>query len=457
MPQKTTYIDYDDGTSARAGAPAVLDTDRYTSPDYMAREWDRVWTKSWLFAGLETDLEEPGDFFLFEIGREAIILSRTEDGQVAAFYDACQHRGNKLIVSRTGSVEKFVCPYHGWTYQLDGTLEHVPDAERFTQGLPCDELSLTPVKVETWAGLVWINMDPDAPPLRSFLGPVMDTLEPYHFENMVLALDQTVSLDANWKTVVDNFNEQYHVDFIHPQHASFVDCCNGDNELWPYGHRRVMVEGYVTNPRYGVPDEVPPILAAAIEPLGMDPADFRGRVPELREAVQKQKRKVGEELGFSYAHFTDEQVSDIWQYDLFPNIVMTIKPEELWIMRPRPHPTDPNKCFFDKITLQIPAGEGADTSKGLMLVGDEQAKVTAPGGRPEYQSFDQEDVIAGRHTMTPTIDQDIHYLRDMQAGMHSAGFSRAWMNEDESRVQHFHDWLDVWMEGNPLARLKSVA
>ena len=457
MPQTTTYTDFADGTSAQAGTHATLDTDRYTSPDYMAREWDQVWSKTWLLAGVEEDVREPGDFFKFEIGREAIIIVRTETGELAALYDACQHRGNKLVVSERGSVPSFTCPYHGWTYDLDGTLKYVPDQERFAQGVPCEDLSLKPVKVETWAGIVWINMDPQAAPLSSFLGAVMDTLEPYHFENMVLSGDQTVTLDTNWKTVIDNFNEQYHVDFIHPQHASFVDCCDADNELWPYGHRRVLVEGYVTNPRYGEPEEAPPILAGAIAPLGLDANDFKGRVKDIRRAVQKRKREVGAELGFSYDPFTDEQVSDIWQYDLFPNIIMTIKPEELWIMRPRPHPTDPNKCMFDKITLQIPTNIGSDGAKSLSLIGDPNATIGEDGERPEHEIFDQEDVIAGKNSMTITIDQDIHYLRDMQAGMHSAGFNRAWLNADESRVQHFHDWLDVWMDGSPVRTLKSVA
>jgi phenylpropionate dioxygenase-like ring-hydroxylating dioxygenase large terminal subunit len=309
----------------------------------MDREWDGVWTRSWLLAGLEQDLEEPGDYFVFNIGRESLVVTRTQDGRVSAAYNACQHRGNRIFTSERGSVEAITCPYHGWTYELDGTLKAVPDAERFPQGLPCDRLSLKKVLVECWGGMVWINMDPEAEPLSTFLGVVQEQLAPYRFQDMVLVRDQTVELDANWKTCVDNFNEQYHVDFIHPQHASFVDCRDAANELWPFGHRRVLVEGYVTNPRYGIPEELPPILQAAIAPLGLDPEDFRGRVPELRRAVQKQKRLLGEKLGFDYSGFTDEQVSDVLQYDLFPNIIMTIKPEELWVMRPRPHPSDPDK------------------------------------------------------------------------------------------------------------------
>jgi len=445
MPQPYLYRDFANGLPARVPRQASLDAERYTTAAFMQREWDGIWTRSWLLAGLLCDLKEPGDYFVFNLGRESILVSRTESGAIAAVYNACQHRGNRIMTNELGSVRAISCPYHGWTYDLDGRLLSVPDAERFAQDIACESHSLKPVQVDTWAGLVWINMDLDAPSLATFLGDVIPELAPYRFEDMVLVSDQTVTLDANWKTCVDNFNEQYHVDFIHPQHASFVDCCNATNELWPLGHRRVLVEGYVTNPRYGVPEEVPPILAAAIRPLGLDPDDFKGRVPEVRRAVQRQKRLVGERLGFDYSGFTDEQVSDVLQYDLFPNVIMTVKPEELWVMRPRPHPTDPDKCCFDKWTLR--ANLPGDASHGLSLVGDPKVTADAIDDRPEREVFDQADVVAGRHSMTITIDQDIHLLRDMQAGMHSRGFRRAVLNEDEIRVQHFHDWVDAWLDG----------
>jgi phenylpropionate dioxygenase-like ring-hydroxylating dioxygenase large terminal subunit len=391
----------------------------------MGREWTSMWSRAWLLAGLELDIRAPGDFFVFSLGEESILITRTREGAVAASYNVCQHRGNRLVAEERGCLKALTCPYHGWSYDLDGRLRAVPDAHRFSQGIDRDALSLKPVRVEVWAGLVWINMDPAAAPLADLLGPIQGLMAPYRFEDMALIEDQTVSLDANWKTVVDNFNEQYHVDFLHPQHASFVDCANAANQLWPHGHRGVQVQGFVVNPRYPIPDELPPSLRAAIAPLGLDPARFNGRVTELRRAVQRRKREAGLELGYDYRAFTDEQLTDVWQYDLFPNVIMTVQPEELWIMRPRPHPTDPNRCLFDKWTLRtLPRGAQAPP-------------------RPARQVFTQDQVIAGDYTMNITIDQDIFLLRRMQAGMRSRGFTRAFLNEDESRVQHFHDWLDV--------------
>jgi phenylpropionate dioxygenase-like ring-hydroxylating dioxygenase large terminal subunit len=435
--QTTVFLDEAGAAPARPTLHATLDAARYTSAAFMRREWEGMWTRTWLLAGLESDLSSAGDFFVFDIGPESIVVARTREGTVAAHYNVCQHRGNRLVVADRGCVKAITCPYHGWSYDLDGRLRAVPDADRFSQGIDRAALSLKPVRVETWAGLVFVNMDPDAGPLAAFLGPIQARLAPYHFERMALVEDQTVRLHANWKTAVDNFNEQYHVDFLHPQHAGFVDCANAANQLWPNGHRSVEVEGYVVNPRYPIPDELPPALRASIAPLGMDPDAFRGRVRELRKAVQARKRAAGGALGFDYSELTDEQLSDVWQYDLFPNVIMTIRPEELWIMRPRPHPTDPERCLFDKWTLRMPAGGSA--------LGPESGPgaAAAKGGRPERSEFDQAEVIAGRRTLNITIDQDIHYLPHMQAGMRSRGFTRAFLNDDESRVQHFHDWLDV--------------
>jgi phenylpropionate dioxygenase-like ring-hydroxylating dioxygenase large terminal subunit len=441
--QQTTEESFPNGQQARTPHRASLDKRPYTAESALAAEWDAIWTRCWLFAGLLCDVPDPGDYFVYNLGRESIVVLRDDSGDVRAFYNVCQHRGNRIFTSESGSVRQVACPYHGWRYGLDGQLQEVPDAERFCPAVEKSERSLKPVKLELWAGTVWLNMDPDAQPLAEFLGPIMNNLAPYRFENMVLAKHQTVSLNANWKTVRDNFLEQYHVDFIHPQHATLVDCCNSQNILWPYGHSATMVEGYVTNSRYPVPEQTPEHLVALLQGIGLNPQDFDGRVADIRQVAQQQKRQVGKELGFDYSPFSDTQVSDVWQYDIFPNIFMTLQAEEVWIYGPRPHPTDPNRCLFDKWTLQIPLEVGRDEARGLML--NPRLMASLDDDRPEHLVFTAEDVIAGKHSLTITLDQDIHYLADMQAGLHSRGFDRAVLNQDEVRVQHFHDWVDAYL------------
>ena len=450
MPQTFNYIDFSEKLTATLDKSASLSKDRYISKDFMQSEWEGIWTKAWLFAGLESDLLEPGDFFIYDIGRESIVISRNDENEISAFYNVCQHRGNKIVTLESGSFSKVSCPYHGWTYGLDGTLEHVPDRELFKEGVPCDKKSLKPVKVSVWAGLVFINMDENSSSLETFLGPIVDQLKPYKFEKMNLVKHQTVSLlETNWKTVRDNFLEQYHVDFIHPQHASFVDCCDAENDLWPFGHTRTMVTSPVVNPRYSTPEEPPEFMKDYLKGLRLNPDDFHGKVPEIRKAIQKQKRVIGDELGFDFSEFTDDQVSDVLQYDIFPNIFMTIHPERLWIFGPKPHHSDPNKCSFTKWSFQIPSHQVRDESKELeLLPGSSFYEQT--GSRPEHDIFTRDDVVQGRKSLTVTIDQDIHYLNDMQAGMHSKGFDSATLSNDEERLQHFHDWVDDWISEDSL-------
>ena len=450
MPQTFNYVDFSETLTSSLDKSASLSKDRYISEDFMQSEWEGIWTKAWLFAGLESDLLEPGDFFIYDIGRESIVITRNNENEISAFYNVCQHRGNKIVTLESGSFSKVSCPYHGWTYGLDGTLEHVPDRELFKEGVPCEEKSLKPVKVSVWAGLVFINMDENSSSLETFLGPIVDQLKPYKFEKMNLVKHQTVSLlETNWKTVRDNFLEQYHVDFIHPQHASFVDCCDAENDLWPFGHTRTMVTSPVVNPRYSTPDEPPEFMKDYLKGLRLNPDDFHGKVPEIRKAIQKQKRVIGDELGFDFSEFTDDQVSDVLQYDIFPNIFMTIHPERLWIFGPKPHHSDPNKCSFTKWSFQIPSHQVRDESKELeLLPGSSFYEQT--GSRPEHDIFTREDVVQGRKSLTVTIDQDIHYLNDMQAGMHSKGFDSATLSNYEERLQHFHDWVDNWISKDSL-------
>lgn len=438
---------------ARTSQRACLDKTRYTSVDFQQKEWQSVWTQSWLFAGLLSDLEEPGDYFVYQIGSESVVVLRyecngvDESQEVRAFYNVCQHRGNRLVSNESGSLMQFTCPYHGWSYELNGALKKVPDAERFCPAVTKEQRSLKPVLLETWAGMIWINLNPKANPLSEFLGPIIDNLAPYHFESMVLTKHQTVSIEANWKTVRDNFLEQYHVDFIHPQHASFVDCCNSTNVLWPHGHSATMVEGFVTNSRYPVPDKTPAHLVPSLIALGLNPDDFDGNVSAIRKAVQGRKRELDGALGANLSDMSDDQLSDVWQYDIFPNTFMTIQAEELWIYGPRPHASNPDKCYFDKYTLQLPTELARDKVSGACLA--PELAVSQQDERPEHEVFEGRDVVAGKHSLTITIDQDIEYLPDMQAGLHSRGFAHAVLNDDEVRVQHFHDWLDHWMSANP--------
>jgi len=435
-----------EGTAGTAGIRITpITPERYISHEYMALERQKLWPKTWLVAGVEQDVSEPGDYFVFNLEPESIIVSRAKDGQLTALYNACQHRGTRVLLSDFGSLNEYTCPYHGWTYSNDGTLISVPDEDRFSRGVPRDKLSLKPLRVEAWAGIVWVCMDPGGPSLDEFLGPIKAMCDPFRPQDMRLFEDQTVTLDCNWKAVFDNFGELYHVEHIHPQHETIFDCPASITELFDGGHTRVLIDGFTVNTRLPIPDEVPPSQWMQLEALGMDKDDYKGRVLDVRRDVQLKKREMGPTLGYHYDLLSDEQLSDIVQYNIFPNSVLVLQPEEMWILRSRPHPTDPNKCYWDKIALRMFPDPEAQKRANISFNLDQEG-IPDASKRPEHDQFTQEDIIAGRKTMTITLDQDIHLIRDVQKGMHSRGFTQAWLNDDESRVQHYHTWLDRYMQ-----------
>ena len=427
------------GPAPMSGGP--ITAERYISPAWLAQEFQVLWPQVWMFACLERDLEEPGDFRVFNIGRESILITRDDNGDVVAFYNVCQHRGARVMTQDYGWVERFVCPYHGWSYATNGELIHVPDQERFSPPIDCVARSLKPVRASTWAGLVFVNMDLDGPSLSDYLGPVMDAVTPYQLENMTLIGDQTCSLACNWKAVFDNFGELYHVEHIHPQHEHLFDCPTAQIHLYEHGHTGVIIDGHTLNTRMAIPDEPNFYQKMQLEKFGADPQEYVGRVMQIRQDMQQLRRQQGPALGLDYSQMTDERLTDIEQYNLFPNTMITVQPDDALVTRARPHPADPDQCLWDKFTFHRQPDPAVAEAAGVKFQPHDPADLK-PVPRPEHDQFTQEDIIAGDKTMTITIDQDIHLIRDVQAGMHSRGFDHQTLCEDEVRVQHYHDWLN---------------
>jgi phenylpropionate dioxygenase-like ring-hydroxylating dioxygenase large terminal subunit len=398
---------------------------RYISNAWLEEEWQQVWKKTWQIAVHVSDLSKPGDFHVYDLGRESFLLTCTDSGDIKAFYNVCQHRGVRLVGEHCGHAETFRCPYHSWRYDPRGQLTYAPDPDGFQNGLPKDQLSLPEVRCEVALGFVWITLDDNMESLADYLADMVGIMSHYEFENMTLTLDQTVSVNCNWKAVHDNFSELYHVHYLHPQHRRFVDCTQSVDELYPGGHTRVCVPGGTTDSRFGLPEAPTDILSMQLEALGHSPQDFEGRVDEIQAVIRAERRKLAAVTPY-LDNFSDEELSDVYQTNVFPNAIFSYQAEMLWLIRPRPHPTDPNRCYLDKLSF-------------------ERQAETAPA-RPEHESFGYEDVIAGRNSMTDTIDQDLSLLSQAQQGMLSDGFRELWLNEMECRVSHFHQQLDRLME-----------
>jgi len=189
--------------------------DRYFDPAWAKAEWDRVFTKAWLLAGPVSDVREPGDFLRFDIGAESFIIVHADDGALHAHYNVCPHRGSRLVLGDTGSLAKFTCPFHSWQFDLGGRNIAVTDPETFQPQVLCHDRSLSTVRCEVAAGLIFISMSEDVPPLVEWLAPILDKLETYDMASMHVVQHRRSEWGANWKGGVDAFYESYHLHAIH--------------------------------------------------------------------------------------------------------------------------------------------------------------------------------------------------------------------------------------------------
>ncbi len=413
-----------------------IPVDRYTDPAFMALEDERLWSKTWLLAGAVCDVAEPGAYFVFENLRESMLVVRGHDDRIRAFYNVCQHRGNQLKPAGCGSAEYLVCPFHRWAWNTDGTLRHVPEAHDFPQGIPEDDLGLQEIRCDTWGGFVWVSMDPDIEPLIDYLGVVVEHLAPYEFDEMVLVSDETVEWDCNWKTSVDIFSETYHVRGVHPESEYIADDVNVQMDL--YGpHSRFIAPMYIPSPRMiGEDKALNQIMIDYLASEGFPVDQFDGDVTTLRDAVAAHKRATSDQHGLDFSKLTDDQLTADYHYNVFPNITFNLFGEQMWMFRHRPHPTDPNKMYFDRMIYnRVPKGEvSADAKAGAVDLFVELGDGVVEG-RPEHQFYRY-----GERSSGLLLDQDASCLASVQKGLHSRGMRGFWISHHERRIRNFHHW-----------------
>lgn len=186
----------------------------YCSDEYFEAERERVFRRSWLLVGRVEEVPTAGDFFTRDLPilAASLLIVRGDDGVVRAFYNSCQHRGNKVTSLASGQLPAFSCGFHGWTYDLTGKLVYVPDEENFFNFCR-DRHVLKALGCEIWNGFIFIHADPEsAESLESFIGAEMDSqVAGFPFEEMEPAAAYEFELESNWKFVAEAFQEAYHV------------------------------------------------------------------------------------------------------------------------------------------------------------------------------------------------------------------------------------------------------
>jgi Rieske 2Fe-2S family protein len=260
----------------------------FTSTEIFQEELERIFYNHWVCVGRAEQIGQPGDYFTQEIGTENVILLRDEQGLTRAFYNVCRHRGTRMCLNETGRFAKTIqCPYHAWTYSLDGCLIGVPGVSNMKM-FDKKDYPLHSVKLESWEGFLFINMSPEPEPFAKTFGPIVNRFSKWHIPNLVSVRRKVYDVKANWKLIAANYNECYHCPLIHPELNRVASADSGDNEMV----KGLAVGGYMT---------------------------FREEMETMSLTGQGSSIPLGEVNG--------EDLNRAYFYTLFPNLLLSVHPD----------------------------------------------------------------------------------------------------------------------------------
>jgi phenylpropionate dioxygenase-like ring-hydroxylating dioxygenase large terminal subunit len=216
--QTSRYMPLSDAEDIASIGTAPIPAGPYYRDDYFELEREAIFKRVWLQIGHVCEIPEPGSFIVreLEFAKASILITRGKDGVVRAFHNVCTHRGTQLVAETSGTRSSFTCRYHAWTFGYDGALRSAPDFDQFY--VKQEDCGLPPVHVDVCAGLIFVSLAPQpAQPLREFLGPLAEQLEARAIAKATTFSEYVYEIEGNWKLTYDNFQENYHLRFIHPR------------------------------------------------------------------------------------------------------------------------------------------------------------------------------------------------------------------------------------------------
>ena len=417
------------GTAITPGVlPVRIPVDRYTDPAFAEREVADLWPHVWQVACTTSQVPEPGDVFEYRCGRLSVLIVRNAGGELRGFQNTCRHRGNTLCEGSATGATELRCPFHRWSWDLDGRLVEVPSRKGFGAGLRTEEFGLFPAQVDTWGPLVFVNPDPEAPSLADYLeGIPADAawakVDEFRANTMV-----TMPVNANWKVVTEGFSETYHVQGIHPEMLASIDDVHASQRLW--GRHGASYQAYgVPSPRLrDVSDQE--VWESYIVTQGarmgvVEPCPVPALAPgeTVADAVAAQIAAHAAQRGVDLSGYTVQQRTGLSQYNLFPNTTVLIGADMLSCLVGRPG-TTPDEATFTIISCyREPVGAPVVRSP----------EIPVPAGTP----------------MGLVMGQDVELLRTAQRGLHQPGLTHLVVGAEECRIINFHRALEDWLGIHP--------
>lgn len=452
-----TLQDVFDGDTIPAPAPfreapevrmgsADISLDRYKTREWHDAEVEHVWKKVWQVACRLEEIPEVGDFVVYDVVDDSVIVVRTAEDEIRAYYNACLHRGNALCLGE-GHVEQFRCPYHGFTWTLDGKLHRIPSQWDFKH-IPVEEFNLPQAKVDQWGGFVFVNLDPDCGPLADYLEILPAHLDEFDFDKRYIAVHVSKVMPCNWKAAQEAFIEGYHVAETHFEKdgqgmvdpdglAAYMDDVMIQYDVWPesaHVTRMTMASGVVSQhvSHHGRSEQhiVDTMLRGFPEDRRPQLEPGQKARPVLADIYRKE---LGALYGVDLSGQADSDVLDQVEYTLFPNFTFWPTLFAPLLYRFRPHGNNPDESIMEVYMLHpIPEdGRPYETAEEIRLGKDD--------------NWASVEALAN---YGPILDQDTPNMVRMTKGMKATrkpGMTLA--NYQENRLRSFHNTLDAYVKG----------
>ena len=411
-------------------APGVqkVPTERYTSRAFHELEVEKLWSRAWQMACREEDLPNVGDHLSYDIASLSFLVVRSAPDEIRAFPNACLHRGRQLRHER-GNSEELRCPFHGWCWNLDGSLKRVPAHWDFPE-VNARDYHLPEVKVGTWGGWVFLNPDPDAEPFERFVGDLSKHFERWPHEDRYKMAHVAKILRCNWKTAQEAFMEAYHVVATHPQLLPGIADSNSQYDVWGNFSRAITPQG-TPSPHLAWEPSEQEILDSMIDrnlddPIALPVPDGKtGR--EVGAAARREPMRGI--LGEKVDELCDAEMNDSIYYTLFPNF-HPWGSYNLINYRFRPNGDDHTTCIMECIYLApFPDGQRPPAAP-IHWLGPDDDWTEAPELGMLARVFNQDTFNL------PKVPRGVQNVRSGELVLASY---------QESKIRHFHQLLEAWI------------
>ena len=286
----------------------TLAREYFVSPEVWETEQERIFGRSWLLAGHLSQLREPGSYFTHEVGRESVLVVRDREGDIRAFHNHCRHRGTRLCTEHVGTLGTAIqCPYHAWTYGLDGALRAAPNMQG-VPGFDRADYPLRKVALATWEGFVFVNLAAEPLPFAEALPALQSRFAQWRLADLVSVHQTVYEVQANWKLFFHNYSECYHCPNVHPHLNKLTPYRNTENDL----------------------DEGP-VLGG---PMWMSNPDGSMTMHGGRCAAP-------------FAGLSAEERGRVYYYTLFPSAFLSLHPDYVLVHRAQPLAIDRTRVLCD--------------------------------------------------------------------------------------------------------------